>query len=69
MNKWMELLIGLLLITLPIIGAWYSHEYMWSWDFWTAAGIFFRGGLFWFLMMIGVLFLLLGISDLREPKK
>ncbi|MEK6858780.1 MAG: hypothetical protein AABX53_02610 [Nanoarchaeota archaeon] len=65
MNKWMELLMGLILVLVPVVIAFYSQA--WGiWNFWTAAGEFFKGGLFWFVVMIGVLFLLLGISDLRE---
>ena len=64
MNKWTELLVGLLLVIVPIVIAFYSQ--MWgAWDFWTAAGTFFKGGLFWLLVMIGALFILLGISDLK----
>ncbi|MEK6825013.1 MAG: hypothetical protein AABY02_04120 [Nanoarchaeota archaeon] len=65
MNKWTELLAGVLLIIVPIIVAFYSQT--WGiWNFWSAAGEFFKGGLFWFVVMIGVLFVLLGISDLKE---
>jgi len=37
-----------------------------SLDFLHAAWIFLKGGIFWFVIMVGVLFILLGISDLRE---
>ena len=64
MNKWSELLLGLIFVIVPIIVAWYSQT--WGiWNFWNAAGIFFKGGLFWLITMIGVLFILLGISDLK----
>lgn len=64
MNKWTELLLGLILIIVPVIISWYSQS--WGiWNFWDAAGIFFKGGLFWALVMVGVLFILLGISDLK----
>ena len=64
MNKWAELLMGLILVIVPIIIAWYSQA--WGiWNFWNAAGTFFKGGLFWMIAMIGVLFILLGISDLK----
>lgn len=64
MNKWSELLLGLILIIVPVIIAWYSQT--WGiWNFWSAAGAFFKGGLFWGIVMIGVLFILLGISDLK----
>lgn len=65
MNKWTELLSGVLLIIIPIVVAFYSQNWG-AWNFWTAAGTFFKGGLFWFIVMIGVLFVLLGISDLKE---
>ena len=65
MNKWMELLVGLILVLVPIVAAFYSQT--WGiWNFWTAAGEFFKGGIFWFFIMIGALFILLGISDLKE---
>ncbi len=68
MNKWAELLLGLILIIVPIIIAFYSQSWG-AWNFWDAAGEFFKGGLFWFVLMIGVLFVLLGISDLKEETK
>ena len=64
MNKWSELFIGLILIIGSIVIAWYSQNWG-TWGFWTAAGEFFKGGLFWFVVMIGAIFVLLGISDLR----
>lgn len=66
MNKWSELFVGLLFIIVPIVVAFYSQTWG-AWNFWTAAGEFFKGGLFWVLVMIGVLFVLLGLSDLRQP--
>lgn len=65
MNKWAELCVGLILIIVPIIVAFYSQTWG-AWNFWDAAGMFFKGGLFWFVVMIGLLFVLLGISDLKE---
>ncbi len=66
MNKWAELLLGLILVVGAIIIAFYSS--LWfgvSWDFWSAAGTVFKGGVFWFVLGIGALFILLGISDLK----
>ncbi len=64
MNKWSELLIGLVLIVGSIIVAWYSQNWG-TWNFWIAAGEFFKGGIFWFIMVIGAIFVLLGISSLK----
>ncbi len=64
MNKWSELLVGLILIIGAILVAWFSQN--WGiWNFWSAAGEFLKGGLFWLVVMIGALFVLLGISDLK----
>lgn len=65
MNKWIELLIGLVLVVGAIFVAFFSQEWG-TWDFWSAAWIVLKGGLFWFVAGMGVLFILLGISDLRE---
>jgi len=66
MNKWIELLFGLILVVGAILVAFYSAEWFGpAWNFWTAAGEFFKGGLFWFVVMIGALFIMLGISDLK----
>ena len=68
MNKWAEILIGLILVIGAIVVAFYSQGWFWivSWNFWSPAWDFFKGGLFWFVLMIGVLFIMLGISDLRD---
>ncbi|MDP4039933.1 MAG: hypothetical protein Q8P57_05140 [Candidatus Pacearchaeota archaeon] len=64
MEKWSELLIGLILVIGAILIAYYSQNWG-NWNFWSAAGEFFKGGLFWVIVMIGSLFILLGISDLK----
>ena len=62
MNKWVELLLGLILVIIPIVFvAYYS-----SW--WLAALSVLKGSLFWGIIGIGVLFILLGISDLKDTK-
>jgi len=61
MNKWLELLLGLILVVIPI--------YVWGMNFLgmgTAALEFLKGGIVWFVIMIGFLFLMLGISDLKD---
>ena len=55
---------GLILVIAPIVVAWYSQS--WGlWNFWAAAGRFLLGGVFWMIVMIGGLFILLGISDIK----
>lgn len=71
MNKWGEILIGLILIIGMIVIAYYSSMYDWtivgkSLNFWHAGWEFLKGGIFWLVVMVGLLFLMLGISDLRE---
>jgi len=67
MNKWTELLLGLILLVGVILVAWYSPIW-WgeSWNFRSAAWTFFKGGLFWLIALVGLLFIMLGISDLKE---
>ncbi|MBS3085259.1 hypothetical protein J4225_01070 [Candidatus Pacearchaeota archaeon] len=70
MNKWTELFAGLILLIGAILVAWYSQ--FWppilgkDFNFWHAAWTFLKGGIFWFVVMIGALFILLGISDLKD---
>ncbi len=65
MNKWAEILLGLILIIAAVLVIFYTLPYSF-WDFGHAAWEFLKGGAVWFLIMIGLLFLMLGISDLRE---
>ncbi|MSS75309.1 hypothetical protein EXS73_03840 [Candidatus Pacearchaeota archaeon] len=60
MNKWLELVLGLLLVTIPL-GLALSTWPTW----WTSALTVLIGGLFWGLVGLGVLFLLLGIADVK----
>lgn len=64
MNKWTELLLGLILVIGAVVVAYYS-QFWGIFNFWTAAGTFLKGGLFWFVALLGALFILLGISDLK----
>jgi len=60
MNKWLEILVGLIFVVVPI--------YVWAMNYWgfgAAALEFLKGGIVWFVIMIGLLFLMLGISDLK----
>jgi hypothetical protein len=66
MNKWAELLIGLILVIVPICVAWYSPAWGSFWNFSHAAWEFLKGGVFWIIVMVGALFILLGISDMKS---
>ena len=61
MNKWAELLLGLILVIIPILIAGLLYP-----PFWFDAKVVLLGGIFWGVVGIGLLFLLLGISDLRN---
>lgn len=63
MNKWLELLLGLVLVIGAIVIAYFTIGT--SWNFWTAAKTVLMGGVFWAIVGIGALFILLGISDLK----
>lgn len=61
MNKWIELLLGLIFVVLAVV--------VWMQDYWglgSAALSLFKGGIVWAVIGIGLLFILLGISDLKE---
>ena len=60
MNKWMELLLGLILVLISV-SVWIKDYF----GFGMAALEFLKGGIIWFVIMIGVLFILLGISDIK----
>jgi len=66
MNKWAELLIGLILVIASILVWGYSSRFGEFWNFGNAAWEFLKGGVIWFVIMIGLLFIMLGISDLKE---
>lgn len=59
MNKFASILIGLLLLAVGIYGAFALP----SWG--EAALSFLQGGLIWFVLLIGLMLVILGISDLK----
>jgi hypothetical protein len=65
MNKWTELLIGLILLIAAIL-VWYYTIGIGTWDFGTAAWQVLKGGVIWGMIGLGLLFLILGISDLKN---
>ena len=60
MNKWAELLIGLVLVIVPIVVA-INHQYIGIATLQTLVG-----GIVLVLVLIGILFLMLGISDMKS---
>ena len=71
MNKWVELLLGLIILVGAILVAWSSSIYDWtlfgkSFDFLHAAWILLKGGVFWLAFMIGLFLIILGINDLKD---
>ncbi len=63
MNKWLEILLGLILLVVPIVLVLPGMPLS-SWG--TSALEFLKGGIVWLVILVGLLFLMLGISDLRE---
>lgn len=71
MNKWTELMLGLILLIGVVLVGWASSVYSWTifgknLNFLNAAWIFFKGGVFWLVGIIALLLIILGISDLKE---
>ncbi len=62
MNKWIEILLGLILVIVPVVLV-LPGQFFASWG--IAAVEVLKGGVVIFLVMIGLLFLVLGISDLK----
>ncbi|MBU1252037.1 MAG: hypothetical protein KJ905_04015 [Nanoarchaeota archaeon] len=71
MNKWAELLLGLVLLIGLIVISWASSTYTWTilgkdLNLIHAGWIFLKGGVFWMVAMVALLLIVLGINDLRE---
>jgi hypothetical protein len=60
MNKWLELLLGLILLIAPIVVA---LQYA-SWGLATLQ--FIKGGVIVVVALIGLMFIMLGISDISS---
>ena len=60
MNKWFEILLGLILLIAAVVG-WVIFPTLGA-----AALVVLEGGLVWLVILLGLLFLMLGISDLKE---
>jgi len=61
MNKWLGLLMGLILVAITIYLAGMN-----IWGFKDAAVIVFKGMLIWLVFFVGLLLIILGISDLKD---
>ncbi len=66
MNKWVELLAGLIVLIGVILFTWYSASWGSFWNFRHAAWEFLKGGVIWLVALIGLVLIVLGINDLRE---
>ncbi len=71
MNKWTELLLGLIIVVGVIYIGWASSAYSWTLfgknlNFLHAAWELFKGMIFWIVLMAGLLLIVLGINDLRD---
>lgn len=63
MNKWIEILLGLILVVTTVALVLPGMPCA-SWG--KAAIEFLKGGIVWLVLLLGLLFLMLGISDLKE---
>ena len=62
MNKWLELLVGLILVIVSIVALINSNQF---WGLGAAGIQFIKGGIVVGILLIGLLFIMLGISDLK----
>ncbi|MEM2956268.1 MAG: hypothetical protein QW041_01690 [Candidatus Pacearchaeota archaeon] len=61
MNKWLELLLGLILLLAPIVVA-----LQWKATWGAATLQFIMGGIIVVVALIGLMFIMLGISDMSS---
>ena len=66
MNKWTEILLGLILLNGAILVWSLSGGWGDFWNFGRPAWEFLKGGFIWLVILIGFIFIMLGISDLKE---
>jgi hypothetical protein len=63
MNKWIELIVGLILLVGAIVLV-FPGMPLASWG--RDAIVFLRGGLTWMIIFAGLVLIILGISELKE---
>lgn len=61
MNKWLELIIGVIFLIAAVVAWAYNLA-----NLGEAALNFLKGGLMWIVIILGVVFIALGINDLKE---
>lgn len=66
MDKWIEIIAGLVILVGIIIFVWASPSWGQFWNFRHAAWEFLKGGIIWLVALIGFVLIVLGINDLRE---
>ncbi len=65
MNKWGEIIIGAILLVSGIIIGYFTLG-KGFWDFGLAAWELLKGGIIWIIISLGILLIILGISDLKN---
>ncbi|MFH1801669.1 MAG: hypothetical protein ABH804_02440 [archaeon] len=65
MNKWVEISAGLILLLGAIIISFYSLDWGF-WNFGTAAWEVLKGSIIWIIALLGFIFIILGINDLKN---
>jgi len=63
MNKWAEILLGLVLLIVPITLI-FPGMPLASWG--SAALVVLKGGITWVVLFVGLLLVILGINDLKN---
>ncbi len=66
MNKWVEILLGLILLLGIVSFAWVSPNWGTFWNFRHAAWEVLKGGFFWLIAFVGLILIVLGINDLKD---
>ena len=66
MNRWLEILLGVVIIAVIFAFTWSSPAWGSFWNFRHAAWEFLKGGFVWGILMIGILLVIVGISDFKS---
>ncbi|MFW6233266.1 MAG: hypothetical protein ACOC3Z_01235 [Nanoarchaeota archaeon] len=63
MNKWIKIIFGLIILIVCIL-LFFPNMFLESWG--KNALVLIKGGIVWFLILLGILFIFLGILDLKD---